>query len=152
VRLALLAALVALLLPLAARAAGAHDALHCSGCHNAKEVMKGNKSYLDPATKQPYAGATAVCLACHLTAMEGGKGNTPVPRTLSHPYGVAQVNPRVARVPPVFLVDGRFECTSCHDPHPANTNYKYLRTDVGKTGQQMSRFCSTCHMRKADLM
>jgi predicted CXXCH cytochrome family protein len=152
VRLALALALVPLLVPLSARAAGAHDALHCAGCHNAREVMKGNRVDVDPATGQPWAGATAICLACHQTAAAGGRGNTPVPRHRSHPYGLAAVNPRVARVPPVFLANGRFECTSCHDPHPANTNFKYLRTDVGKQGQQMSRFCSTCHMRKADLL
>ena len=147
-----LAVLVPLLLPRPGLAAGKHDALQCAGCHAQKEVMKGNKTYVDPVTKQPYGGATAVCLACHLTAMDGGKGNTPIPRRISHPYGLATVNPKVARVPAPFLVNGRFECTSCHDPHPSNTNFKYLRTDVGKTGQQMDRFCSTCHMRKADLL
>jgi predicted CXXCH cytochrome family protein len=152
VRLALLAVLASLLLPLPARAAGAHDALHCAGCHNQKDVMKGNRTYADPATGKPYEGVTAVCLACHQTAAAGGRGNTPVPRHLSHPFGLAAVNPKVARVPAVFLANGRFECTSCHDPHPSNTNYKYLRTDVGKSGLQMDRFCSACHMRKADLL
>jgi predicted CXXCH cytochrome family protein len=151
VRPALLAALVVLFLPLPARAAGPHDELHCAGCHAAKEVMKGNRTYLDPATGQPYPGVTAVCLACHQTAEAGGKGNTPIPRHLSHPFGVSVVNPRVARVPADFLVNGRIECTSCHDPHPSNTNFKYLRTDTGKTGEKMDKFCAACHERKVDL-
>jgi predicted CXXCH cytochrome family protein len=152
-RLALrLAVLLPLVFPRSALAAGKHDGLQCNGCHAQKEVMKGNRVYVDPGTRLPYSGATAVCLACHLAKEQGGRGNTPVPRHLSHPFGLAAVNPKVARVPAPFLANGRFECTSCHDPHPSNTNYKYLRTDVGKSGQQMNRFCSTCHMRKADLL
>lgn len=144
----------ALLVPAAARASGKHDAVGCAGCHPRKAsgggfVLTGNTTYLDPVTRQPYTGSTAVCLACHQEPSAGGRGNAPVARHLSHPFGLASINPRVARVPELFLVNGRFECMSCHDPHPSNTNYKYLRSDVGPKGEQMDHFCSLCHLRKA---
>ncbi len=141
---------VSLLLPLAARAAGPHDALQCAGCHAKRDVMAGNKVYLDPASKQPFPGTTGVCLACHQVREAGGKGNAPVARHDSHPFGITTYNPKKARVPEIYLMAGRFECMSCHDPHPSNANYKYLRTDVGKTGEKIDHFCSLCHPRKAD--
>ena len=43
---------------------------------------------------------------------------------------------------------GRFECVSCHDPHPSNPNAKYLRVDT--KSQSMDAFCGVCHSAKAD--
>jgi predicted CXXCH cytochrome family protein len=150
-RLATLATvlLLLLLLPLAARAAGKHDAVGCAGCHGKKDVMAGNTVYVDPVTKKPYSGSTAICFSCHQARDAGGKGLAPVWRHVSHPFGLETVNPKVARVPATFLVKGRFECMSCHDPHPSNPNYKYLRADVGPKGQSMDRFCALCHLTKA---
>ncbi len=138
-----------LLLPVAARAAGGHAKVGCNGCHAQKDVMAGNKKLLDPATQQPYAGSTAICLACHETTEAGGKGFLPVSRQHSHPFALAAVNPRRAKVPEDLLVKGRFGCMSCHDPHPSNANYKYLRGDVGPKGDRMDAFCATCHASKA---
>jgi predicted CXXCH cytochrome family protein len=45
---------------------------------------------------------------------------------------------------------GRFECMGCHDPHPSNENYRYLRVDVGDKGQKLDVFCAECHSGKAD--
>jgi predicted CXXCH cytochrome family protein len=113
-------------------------------------LIPRNTTYLDPGTKQPYAGSTAVCLACHQDTDKGGQGYAPVSRHVSHPFGLASVNPKIAKVPEDMLRGGRFECMSCHDPHPSNTNYKYLRTDVGAKGERLDRFCAVCHPRKAD--
>jgi len=150
----LLPVLVGFLLPLAARAAGAHDAVGCSGCHPRKAVkgafaVPPNTKVLDPKTNQPYPGTTALCLACHEEKDRGGQGYAPVSRHTSHPFGLASVNPRIANVPPDMLRDGRFECMSCHDPHPSNPNYKYLRVDVGPKGENLDRFCAACHPSKA---
>jgi predicted CXXCH cytochrome family protein len=139
----------ALLLPLAVRASGAHDAVGCKGCHGDRAVMAGNKKVLDPVTKQPYAGSTAICLACHETAEQGGKDYAPVSQTHSHPFSLASVNPKRAKVPADLLVKGRFECMSCHDPHPSNPHYKYLRVDAGPKGENLDRFCAACHPSKA---
>jgi predicted CXXCH cytochrome family protein len=138
-----------LLLPVAARAAGGHGKVGCNGCHANKAVMAGNKTLVDPATRQPYAGTTAICLACHESAEHGGKGFLPVTQQHSHPFALATVNPKRARVPAEYLTKDRFGCMSCHDPHPSNTNYKYLRTNVGASGDKMDAFCGLCHPTKA---
>jgi predicted CXXCH cytochrome family protein len=138
-----------LLLPIAASAAGGHGKVGCNGCHANKEVMAGNKKLLDPATHQPYAGSTGICLACHETAEAGGKGFLPVSQQHSHPFALASVNPKRAKVPADLMVKDRFGCMSCHDPHPSNGNYKYLRSDVGASGDKMDAFCARCHPLKA---
>ncbi len=154
-RLAIVAA--ALALPLAARAAGGHDSVGCGGCHSI-HTAKGdiifavapNKTLINPKTKQPYTGTTALCLGCHAETKDGGQGYAPVSANHSHPYGMPTVNPKVARVPSELLRDGgKFECLGCHDPHPSNPYYKYLRVDT-KGGQEMDAFCAVCHAMKTD--
>jgi predicted CXXCH cytochrome family protein len=143
--------------PLAALAAGGHDAVGCSGCHSL-HAAKGdlifavapNGKYLNPKTKQPYTGSTALCLGCHQDTDKGGQGFAPVSQHISHPFGIDKVNPKVARVPSELLREGgRFECLGCHDPHPSNPYYKYLRVDT-KGGKDMDAFCAACHAMKAD--
>jgi hypothetical protein len=149
--------IVAALVPFAARAAGGHDSIGCNGCHSLHSAkgddifaVAPNTKYLNPRTKQPYGGTTALCLACHQDPDKGGQGFLPVSQHLSHPFGLASVNPKVAKVPPELLKDGRFECMGCHDPHPSNPNYKYLRVDVGAKAQNLDKFCGVCHPSKSD--
>jgi predicted CXXCH cytochrome family protein len=158
-RLAKLAALlVSFLAPAAALAAGGHESVGCSGCHSLHSAkgnlifaVAPNTKYLNPKTKQPYTGTTALCLACHQDEKNGGQGYAPVSQHVSHPFGLATVNPKIANVPPQLLREGgRFECMGCHDPHPSNPNYKYLRVDVGAKGQKIDAFCGVCHGSKAD--
>jgi hypothetical protein len=154
-RVALLALLSA---PAVALAAGGHDSVGCTGCH-AIHTAKGdiifavapNKTDVNPQTKQPYTGVTALCLGCHQESNKGGQGYAPVHANMSHPYGMASVNPKVAKVPGELLRDGgRFECLGCHDPHPSNPYFKYLRVDTGAKGANMDGFCAVCHPIKAD--
>lgn len=145
------------LAPAAALAAGGHDAVGCSGCHslhsakgNVIFAVGPNTKYLNPKTKQPYTGTTALCLACHQDPDKGGQGFAPVSQHVSHPFGLDGVNPKIARVPAEYLSEGgRFECMGCHDPHPSNVNFKYLRMDTNG-GKEMDRFCAACHASKAD--
>ncbi|HTN50935.1 MAG TPA: cytochrome c3 family protein [Anaeromyxobacter sp.] len=154
-RLALCLALLVGALPLPALAAGGHDAVGCIGCHGARKGGSGgfavppNQQVLNPRTKQPYSGTTAFCLGCHAETKDGGQGYAPISAHMSHPFGLASVNPRIARVPAELLRDGRFECMSCHDPHPSNPYHKYLRIDTAK-GARMDTFCAVCHPIKAD--
>jgi predicted CXXCH cytochrome family protein len=105
---------------------------------------------VNPKTKQPYTGTTALCLGCHEDSSKGGQGYAPVSGHISHPFGLAQVDARVAKVPAELLREGgRFECLGCHDPHPSNPYYKYLRADTAK-GSKMDAFCGVCHPVKAD--
>jgi predicted CXXCH cytochrome family protein len=144
------------LLPLVALGAGAHEGLNCVGCHgihNAKGeiifAVEPNKKALNPRTKQPYTGVTALCLGCHETMDKGGLGILPVSVAMSHPFGV-KPNPKVAVVPQEFLREGKLECVGCHDPHPSNPNYKYLRVDT-KGGAKMEAFCALCHPAKGEV-
>jgi predicted CXXCH cytochrome family protein len=155
VRGLVLAALAAL--PLSALATGGHDAVGCTGCHSI-HTSKGdiifavspNKTVVNPKTKQPYTGTTALCLGCHEETSKGGQGYAPVSAHISHPYGLAQVNAKIAKVPAELLREGgRFECLGCHDPHPSNPYYKYLRVDTAK-GSKIDAFCAVCHPIKAD--
>jgi predicted CXXCH cytochrome family protein len=144
-------------LPLSALAAGGHDAVGCVGCHSIHQAkdkiifaVSGNKQVVNPKTKQPYTGITALCLGCHEDSSKGGQGYAPISAHMSHPYGLSSVDPKVAKVPAELLRDGgRFECLGCHDPHPSNPYYKYLRVDTAK-GSNMDAFCAVCHPIKAD--
>ncbi len=144
-------------LPLSALAAGGHDSVGCTGCHSI-HAAKGevifavgpNKQAINPKTKQPYSGTTALCLGCHEDSAKGGQGYAPISAHMSHPYGLATIDPKVAKVPAELLREGgRFECLGCHDPHPSNPNYKYLRVDTAK-GSKMDAFCAVCHPVKAE--
>jgi predicted CXXCH cytochrome family protein len=143
--------------PAAALAAGGHDAVGCTGCHSI-HTAKGaiifavgpNKVDINPKTKQPYTGITALCLGCHQESNKGGQGYAPVHAAKSHPYGVDKVDPKVAKVPAALAGEGgSFSCMGCHDPHPSNPYYKYLRVDTNK-GAKMDAFCAACHPIKAD--
>src|SRR6266581_4007215 len=145
------AVLLASIAPFAAFAAGGHDALSCSGCHSV-HAAKGEIIFAVEANKaatnrenKPVMGSSALCLGCH---KDGGMA-TSISSHMSHPYGVEQVNPKVAKVPGELMRNGRFECLGCHDPHPSNPNHKYLRVDTAK-GQKMEQFCAVCHPNKAD--
>ncbi len=145
-----------MLLPATVFAAGPHDSLMCTGCHSIHEAqgkiifaVKENRVDKNPRTGKPFGGVTALCLGCHDTSKKGGMDIKPIFAHKSHPFGIDKVNRKVASVPRELLRNGRFECVSCHDPHPSNPNYKYLRVDT-KDGAQMDRFCSMCHPAKVD--
>lgn len=132
---------------------GAHDGLSCTGCHGIHTAkgdiifaVEPNKKSINIWTKQPNAGVTALCLGCHETMDKGGMGIMPISAAMSHPFGVSP-NPKVATVPSMLLRDGKLECVGCHDPHPSNPNYKYLRVDTQK-GAKMAAFCGLCHASK----
>ncbi|MDE2182640.1 MAG: cytochrome C [Alphaproteobacteria bacterium] len=149
------AAAFALMLPTSALAYGPHDGLSCEGCH-APHAAKGdfifavgpNTKDVNARTGQPEAGTTALCLGCHQDSANGGLGVKPIASHVSHPYGLNVVNSHVANVPSGLLENGNFGCMACHDPHPSNPNYKYLRVDTSG-GKDMARFCTSCHEMKA---
>ena len=133
-RLTLTLLAAAVLLPSAARSAGGHGTIGCVACHGLKKVE----------------GTSSFCLKCHAAKDQGGRDILPITKHASHPFDLASVNPRVARVPAELVrADGSFGCLSCHDPHPSNPNYRYLRIAVGRT-PTLSELCSVCHPRKAD--
>jgi predicted CXXCH cytochrome family protein len=147
--------ILTLSVPAVGFAAGAHDLLNCVGCHGIHDAkgdiifaVEPNKKSINPRTKQPFTGVTALCLGCHEDIEKGGMGILVISSKHSHPFGVSP-NPKVATVPGVFLRGGQLECVGCHDPHPSNPNYKYLRVDTAK-GANIQNFCAMCHGSKTD--
>ncbi|HEX9860807.1 MAG TPA: cytochrome c3 family protein, partial [Nitrospirota bacterium] len=135
-------------------AAGAHEGMECVGCHNihyAKGPVIFEVAPNTTAMPKPAAGMktiSSLCLGCHADPDKGGMGILPISAHTTHPFG-SRVNPKVAKVPDALLRDGIMDCVSCHDPHPSNTNYKYLRVDT-KKGAKMQDFCDVCHPAKVD--
>lgn len=60
-------------------------------------------------------------------------------------------NPKIANVPETMLRNGLLDCISCHEVHPSNPNFAYLRADVGKDGTSIQNLCAMCHSAKVDL-
>src|SRR5215470_6818162 len=94
-----LALAIAAALPLSAFAAGGHDAVGCTGCHSIHAAkgaiifaVTANKQVVNPKTKQPYTGTTALCLGCHEESSKGGQGYAPISSHISHPYGLTSVD------------------------------------------------------------
>ena len=91
----------------------------------------------------PAGGTDALCLGCH----NEDEGIIPIHLDKSHPVGLKPVKVNV----PVEALGGGgvLKCTSCHDPHPSNTNYKYLKVST-EGGKNMGMFCAYCHGDKVD--
>jgi predicted CXXCH cytochrome family protein len=149
-------AVLATLLARPVLATGGHEKLGCVGCH-AMHASQGellatvpaNEQMAEGRTGKPHGPLTALCLSCHADVADGGKGIRPISGHIIHPFSIEHPNPRIARVPEELLRGGRFECVSCHDPHPSNPNYRYLRIPV-TSAAGVSTLCVVCHTRKAD--
>lgn len=140
---------------LGALAAGSHDMLNCTGCHSI-HYAKAYKAFAVVNDKAPNPrgagvidGVSALCLGCHENPENGGAGLKPIALHTTHPVNL-QPNGKIAKVPAALLMNGTLQCTSCHDPHPSNPAYKYLRVDT-KDGAEMPTFCAMCHPAKVDL-
>ncbi len=137
-----------------ALAYGPHEGLDCLGCHDPhyakqqKLFKVDNSKYPNPRTGKPIDGISALCLGCHNTEQYGGAGIKPIYLHMTHPVNV-QPNKKIADVAPQLLRDGIIQCVSCHDPHPSNPNWRYLRVDTSG-GSKVGQFCALCHGSKAD--
>ena len=138
-------------------AAGPHDAITCVACHSPHYAVD-NKIFAVKNTKatNPLTGESiqdlvaAKCLGCHQTQELGGAGVRPIHLHTTHPLGI-KPNPKIADVPANLLNKGKLDCISCHEPHPSNNNFMYLRVNAGAQGENLGNFCSTCHSAKADM-
>ena len=133
---------------------GPHTALDCLGCHDphyakAQKIFKvKNELIVNPRTGQKIDDVSALCLGCHNTPQFGGAGIRPIHLHMTHPVNVVP-NTRIANVPHKLLRKDMIQCVSCHDPHPSNPNWRYLRVDT-EGGTKVGRFCEMCHPAKAD--
>ncbi len=69
----------------------------------------------------------------------------------THPVGIVPdpnkvVLPRDARG--FYGEEEEITCLSCHNHHPSNTNYKYLRWS-SDNGKNMAVFCRKCHRKQS---
>lgn len=137
-----------ILCPAAAMAYGSHDneCIECHGIHTAKGAALIGVEPLEaqnPSTGTSVIDVSALCLGCH--SDEGGILEIDLMQT--HPIGII---PKRAQVPGEFLsADGTMTCASCHDPHPSNPNYMYLRAEVDGSSD-MGAFCEICHADKRE--
>jgi predicted CXXCH cytochrome family protein len=133
---------------------GPHTALDCLGCHDphyakAQKIFKvRNELLVNPRTGTKIDDVSALCLGCHNTPQFGGAGIKPIHLHMTHPVNVLP-NPRIANVPGKLLRNNMLQCISCHDPHPSNSNWRYLRVD-SEQGTKVGRFCQMCHPAKVD--
>ncbi len=143
-----LAVLMILLAPTALWAFGPHDneCVECHGIHTAQgAALIGVEPFEteNPSTGTVVRDVSSLCLGCH--SDQGGILEIDLMRT--HPIGII---PKKAQVPQDNLsFEGTLTCTSCHDPHPSNPNYMYLRADVSGGGD-MGAFCEICHAEKRE--
>jgi len=137
-----------LLAPSVLRAFGPHDneCVECHGIHTAEgKSLIGVVPFEpeNPSTGTAVTDVSSLCLGCH--SDQGGILEIDLMKT--HPIGII---PKRAQVPRDSLsVDGSLTCVSCHDPHPSNPNYMYLRADV-TGGGDMGIFCEICHPSKRE--
>lgn len=148
--------LIALAFSSSVYAAGPHDGITCLGCHSAhfavddKIFAVKNKKMINPRNGASLEGLVARnCLGCHELEQFGGAGIRPIHLHTTHPIGI-KPNPRIADVPKNLLKDGKLDCISCHEPHPSNTNFMYLRVKTDK-GAAVQNFCVMCHSVKGDM-
>ena len=138
-------------------AAGPHEAVSCLGCHSLhfaiddKAFAVKNERMRLPITGEDLQKLTAKsCLGCHELPEFGGAGIRPVHLHTTHPIGVVP-NPKIADMPENLRKNNMIDCVSCHDPHPSNKNFMYLRVDTGASGSNMQKLCVTCHSAKGDM-
>ena len=137
-----------LALPAVVMAYGSHDneCIECHGIHTAEgAALIGVQPFEpeNPSTGTTLQDVSSLCLGCH--SDQGGVLEVDLMKT--HPIGII---PKRAQVPAGNLsVNGTLTCASCHDPHPSNPNYMYLRTNVSG-GSDMGSFCEVCHPGKRE--
>lgn len=153
----LLAGLVLSAMTTVLNAAGPHDGVTCLGCHSThfavddKLFAVANKNLKNPLNSQLFDGMVAKnCLGCHQLPQFGGAGIRPIHLHASHPIGMVP-NSKIASVPENMLKGGRLDCVSCHEAHPSNQNFMYLRVNTGTAGENIQNLCATCHSAKVDM-
>jgi hypothetical protein len=123
---------------------GGHE--DCNLCHKDSKrkeyelIVKPNVTIINPTTKKPYGKMDALCISsCHNVHVK-----------YSHPVGIVPSR-KETNIPKEALnfsgQKGEITCLSCHDPHPENKNYKYLRWPP-ENKWNLSWFCLNCHSTK----
>ncbi len=135
--------------------AGPHDdCTLCHGIHTGQGPViltePPNTTTINPRTGKPMKRIGSLCLACHAPEPDGA-GYRPVDLNHTHPVGFTP-DPNKVKLPTESKgFPGEEEdvvCTSCHDQHPSNTNYMYLRWP-SDSGEDLPMFCAKCHPKQS---
>lgn len=137
---------VIVILCLAPAAALAEKHSDCDSCHvNAGEedytlVTKSDDSSINLFTGKPFGRSDALCMACH----------QQFEAESIHPVGIVPTRYTLPAESMGFAgQENEISCFSCHDPHPENKNYMYLRWPA-EGGINISKFCvAKCHSKFA---
>ena len=117
---------------------------NCNLCHkdvsgeNYKLLVDTNSKAINPSTDKAYGRIDSLCVSCH-----------DLKSKTSHPVGVIPTGE--VDVPTEALgfpgQEDKISCLSCHNPHPENANYKYLRWPP-ENQYNLAQFCLSCHINK----
>lgn len=133
---------------------GAHaDCTLCHSVHNGHQEILfteiPNKTTINPRTGKSMKRIGSLCLACH-AAEPDGTGYLVVELSQTHPVGIS---PKKAKLPDMSKgfpgEENDITCLSCHDQHPRNNNFKYLRWSVKGT-YYLNTMCQECHPEKGN--
>ncbi len=135
--------------------AGPHDdCTLCHGVHTGQGPVilteTPNTTSLNPRTGQPFKRIGTLCLACHAEEPDGA-GYRPIDLSRTHPVGFKPDPKKVVLPDPSKGWPGEEEdltCLGCHNQHPSNENYMYLRFTTNG-GDDMPMFCGKCHPEKS---
>ena len=140
--------LMAIVLTLVLKPVFAQHDENCSDCHNLHDAkapfsmaVKPDTTIINPYTKKNISGQSSICMGCH-----NGSAGPEIDMKKIHPVGMKPNALKVTVDSTLLSKAGIFECSSCHDFHPSNTNYKYLRVDVDQ--DDIGLFCALCHSSK----
>ncbi|MGA1874251.1 MAG: cytochrome c3 family protein [bacterium] len=144
-----------LLIPAIAVAGEGHE--ECALCHGAHTATgvgtallteKPNTTTINPVTGQPLERIEAICMACHADEPDG-LGYRPVKMENTHPCGMIPQRLVLPESAKGFKgQEDQLTCMGCHDPHPSNANYMYLRGPQVSAGNTQA-FCIWCHPAQA---
>ena len=141
------------LVPVCVFAGEGHE--ECALCHGAHTAVgpgllttKVDTTTVNPATEKPLGRVDAMCMACHADE-PNGLGYRPVAMENTHPSGITPVKVKLPADAKGFKgEEDKLTCMGCHDPHPSNPNYMYLRGPTVSAGNTQA-FCVWCHPEQA---
>ncbi len=145
---------LSLLIPSLALAGPHDDCTLCHGVHTGQGPVilteTPNTTTINPRTGKPLKRIGQLCLACHAEEPDGA-GYRPVDLNHTHPVGFTPNSAKVVLPPEAKGFAGEEEdltCNGCHNQHPANTNYMYLRWP-SDGGENLPKFCVNCHPKQS---
>jgi predicted CXXCH cytochrome family protein len=134
---------------------GSHaDCTLCHSVHNGHQEILfteiPNRTTVNPRTGKPMRRIGSYCMACH-AAEPDGTGYLAIDLRGTHPVGVKPKKVKLAGKLKGFPGEEEaITCLSCHDHHPRNKNFKYLRWSVKGT-YYLNTMCQQCHPEKGNV-